>query len=110
MRSLSYGYPMGIVWVSYGAGSSRSRLLVLKGRGEEVVSGEGVRGGAENDEDMPDGVEVGMFFVVLEEIGADGIEDAFGENPEEGDVRHAFPHWPQHQQGCPSHGEVKGEG
>ena len=28
---LSYGYPMVILWVSYGKGSCRSRLLVLFG-------------------------------------------------------------------------------
>ena len=61
------------------------------------------------DEDMPYRVIVGMLFVFSEEIGPDGIEDAFCEDPEEGLVGHIPPHGNEHQQGRPPHRQIQGE-
>ena len=51
---LSYGYPMVIIWVSYGKGSSRSRVLAVFGcgRGAGGVWEGGERGVTAEREEM----------------------------------------------------------
>ena len=53
-----------------------------------------VRRSSERDKHMPDGVVERVFFVMLEEICADGIEDSLRHDPPESRVRHVLPHWP----------------
>lgn len=63
---------------------------------------------AEEHEDVPDGVEV-LAAVVGEEVGAYGVEQAFGHDAEHGGQREALEDGLDDQQHAPAHEEVEGK-
>ena len=66
-------------------------------------------GGAEDDEDMPDGVVERMLFVAMEEISADGVEETFADDPPESFMRQALPERHQHDERYPTHDQIKSQ-
>ena len=88
---------------------SKIHSYSLNSLGDNPPSGQGVAGGAEQDEDVPDGVEVAVVVVFGKKLRADAVEHTFGDDAPEGEVGQGLPKRPHHQHRHPTHDQVEGQ-
>ena len=69
--------------------------------------GQEVENRAEKDEDMPNGMEVSVLFIVFEEIRPDGVSESFCNHKRKSEVGEGSPEGHNHDKCYPTHQQIE---